>query len=432
MNEWTEESLGRLASIEIGGTPSRDIPAFWASENAEGFPWVSIADLGPRFVSATKERITELGVLSSNVKPVRSGTLMMSFKLTIGRAGIAARDLYTNEAIAAFVPMPRTVDSGFLYYLLPPISRNAVTDVAIKGSTLNKQTLSKLKLRFPKDMQQQCRIAEILSTLDEAIEQTEALIAKQRQIKAGLMHDLFTRGVTPDGHLRPTRESQSTRFGWIPKAWRIGSLLDVADLARQPILTGPFGADLGSDDFVADGVPVLRIGNVQQGQLDVTDLLYVTEAKARGLKRYSVKEGDLLFARQGATTGRNALASREADGWLINYHIIRVALDHSRCAPIFIEAAFAGEIVIRQVERDKGRGTREGINTAQLKALQIPLASVSEQNTIAQILMTHESQCAEMQRYLAKLRQQKHGLMHDLLTGRVRVPEGAQNTDVSQ
>ena len=357
---------------------------------------------------------------------------MMSFKLTIGRAGIAARDLYTNEAIAAFVPMPRTVDSGFLYYLLPPISRNAVTDVAIKGSTLNKQTLSKLKLRFPKDMQQQCRIAEILSTLDEAIEQTEALIAKQRQIKAGLMHDLFTRGVTPDGHLRPTRESQSTRFGWIPKAWRIGSLLDVADLARQPILTGPFGADLGSDDFVADGVPVLRIGNVQQGQLDVTDLLYVTEAKARGLKRYSVKEGDLLFARQGATTGRNALASREADGWLINYHIIRVALDHSRCAPIFIEAAFAGEIVIRQVERDKGRGTREGINTAQLKALQIPLASVSEQNTIAQILMTHESQCAEMQRYLAKLRQQKHGLMHDLLTGRVRVPEGAQNTDVSQ
>lgn len=257
--------------------------------------------------------------------------------------------------------------------------------------------------------------------LDEAIEQTEALIAKYQQIKAGLMHDLFTRGVTPDGHLRHVSEGQRTKFGWIPKDWRIGSLLDVADQIRQPILTGPFGADMGSDDFVPEGVPVLRIGNVQQGRLDLSDLLYVNEVKARQLQRYKVNEGDLLFARQGATTGRNALASRDVEGYLINYHIIRVALDHLRCAPLFIEAAFAGEIVKRQVERDKGRGTREGINTAQLKALELPLAPVDEQRAVAQILQSQGAVLAETQNQLDKLRQQKHGLMHDLLTGRVRV-----------
>lgn len=348
----------------------------------------------------------------------------MSFKLTIGRAGIADVDLFTNEAIAAVVPELKTLDSGFLYYLLPPIACGAVTDTAIKGSTLNKQTLARLKLRFPKDILQQRRIAEILSTVDEAIEQTEALIAKYRQIKAGLMHDLFTRGVTPDGHLRPAIEGQRTKFGWIPKGWRIGSLLDVADQLRQPILTGPFGADMGSDDFVSEGVPVLRIGNVQQGRLDLSDFLYVSEVKARQLQRYKVNEGDLLFARQGATTGRNALASRDVQGCLINYHIIRVALDHSLCAPLFIEAAFAGEIVKRQVERDKGRGTREGINTAQLKALELPLASVDEQRSIARILMTHTELCTDIQRQLAKLRQQKQGLMQDLLTSRVRVKVG--------
>jgi type I restriction enzyme, S subunit len=168
-------------------------------------------------------------------------------------------------------------------------------------------------------------------------------------------------------------------------------------------------------------MPVLRIGNVQQGRLDLSDLLFVSERKACKLQRYKVYEGDLLFARQGATTGRNALATRDVQGWLINYHIIRVALDHSRCAPLFIEASFAGDIVKRQVERDKGRGTREGINTAQLKVLELPLASVDEQRAIARILQSHTLQTEEAQNQLAKLRSLKAGLMHDLLTGSVRV-----------
>ena len=297
----------------------------------------------------------------------------------------------------------------------------------IKGGTRAKLNQAELReILIPKPPKPvQYRIAEILSTLDESIEQTEALIAKYEQIKAGLMHDLFTLGVTPDGRQRPSQEARRTKFGWMPKDWRIGSLLDVADGARQAILTGPFGADLGNDDFVAEGVPVLRIGNVQQGRLDLVNLLRVTEAKAQQLQRYKVREGDLLFARQGATTGRNALASKDVEGWLINYHIIRVALDHTKCAPMFIEAAFAGEIVKRQVERDKGRGTREGINTAQLKALELPLASVSEQRAIARILITHELLCLEATKQLAKLQKQKNGLMHDLLTGRVRVKVAA-------
>jgi type I restriction enzyme S subunit len=201
----------------------------------------------------------------------------------------------------------------------------------------------------------------------------------------------------------------------------VGSLLDVSDPSRQPILTGPFGADLGNDDFIAEGVPVLRIGNIQQGYLDLSDLLFVTPQKARDLGRYSVCEGDLLFARQGATTGRNTLATKAVKGYLINYHIIRVALDHNRCSPVFIEAAFDGEIVKRQIEREKGRGTREGINTAQLKALELPLAPLQEQRVIANLLRSQVSLIDEANRNVEKLRMLKNGLMHDLLTGCVRV-----------
>ncbi len=279
-------------------------------------------------------------------------------------------------------------------------------------------------------MDQQRKIVAILTSLDTAIEKTEALIEKHQQIKAGLMHDLFTRGVLPDGQLRQS-EAVTTPYGDLPSGWRLGSILELTDPSRQPILTGPFGADLGQADFVDDGVPVLRIGNVQQGFIDSTSLLFVSRSKAATLSRYRIRQGDLLFARQGATTGRNALADEVAEGSLINYHIIRVALDHARCAPLFVEAAFAADIVKRQIERDKGRGTREGINTAQIKFLAFPLTDVDEQRRIAEALGAQAGAIRNLKIRRGKLKMEKAGLMQSLLTGGVTVRTGTAMTETA-
>ena len=294
----------------------------------------------------------------------------------------------------------------------------------IKGGTrakLNKAELQTIQICLPQSVSRQKKIAAILTAADSAIEKTEALIAKYQQIKAGLMHDLFTRGVLPNGQLRSSCDVAETPFGKMPAQWHLGSLLELTDPQRQPILTGPFGADLGNADFVAEGVPVLRIGNVQQGRLELDDLLHVSTRKAATLSRYQIREGDLLFARQGATTGRNALADSRVEGCLINYHIIRVALDHKRCSPLFVEAAFANEIVVRQIERDKGRGTREGINTNQLTSLSFPIAPLEEQRLISKILSRHNRFLQSTEAALQKLRIRKLGLMQDLLTGKVPV-----------
>jgi|SRR3989338_1098776 len=120
-NGWSTSTLGSLAEVAIGGTPSRDIGSYWASDNSEvGFPWVAIADLKSRFVDETKERITESGVLRSNVKLVRRGTVLMSFKLSLGRVAYAGMDLYTNEAIAAFKTTDE-IDDDYLFYILPEV-----------------------------------------------------------------------------------------------------------------------------------------------------------------------------------------------------------------------------------------------------------------------------------------------------------------------
>jgi type I restriction enzyme S subunit len=82
---WKQSELGALADVAIGGTPSRDIPRYWASNDIDGKPWVAISDLHGRVIDFTSESITEAGIANSNVKLVKRGTVLMSFKLSLGR-----------------------------------------------------------------------------------------------------------------------------------------------------------------------------------------------------------------------------------------------------------------------------------------------------------------------------------------------------------
>ena len=423
VEEWQTGLLGDLCSIEIGGTPSRNNPAYWDSAKEAKNLWVSIRDLNKAVITDTNEYISALGVKNSNVKLQKAGTVLLSFKLTIGRVAFAGNDLFTNEAIAGL--RSEELDAKFLYHGLQQWDLLQGVDQAIKGSTLNKAKLSRIKFKYPTSRKEQTQIAKILSTIDQAIEQTEAIIAKQQRIKTGLMQDLLTRGIDEHGNIRSeaTHEFKDSPLGRIPVEWEVGGILDFASQVRQPILTGPFGAQLGSNDFVEEGIPVLRIGNVQAGFIDLEDLNYVSEKKAEGLSRWKIKAGDLLFARQGATTGRNALADSRCNGFLINYHIIRVAVDETKCDPRYLYAIFNSTAVQKQVDQEKGRGTREGVSTSTLTAFSIPFPPHDEQVRLADVI-EKISKVVEKEKSVAeKLRSQKTGLMQGLLTGKVRVTQ---------
>src|SRR5690606_19542387 len=98
--KWSKSSLGDLCSILIGGTPSRKKPEYWDKDCTTENHWVSIRDIGQKYLSSTSERVSDLGIKKSNVKLIQPGTVIMSFKLTLGRASIVKVPCYTNEAIA--------------------------------------------------------------------------------------------------------------------------------------------------------------------------------------------------------------------------------------------------------------------------------------------------------------------------------------------
>ena len=140
---WTP--LGDVCSIVLGGTPATGVPEYWDGEH----PWVRISDMKDRYVTSTERTITSLGVTHSSVKLLPKDTVLLSFKLTIGRVAIAGRRLFTNEAIAGLIPRNKRLTSEYLYYVLQYLDLSGYMQPAAKGKTLNKKILKTIPIPIP-------------------------------------------------------------------------------------------------------------------------------------------------------------------------------------------------------------------------------------------------------------------------------------------
>lgn len=417
MSDWCEVRISELSTIDIGGTPSRAISAFWA-EKPVGYPWISIADLKGKYVFETKEHITALGVRSSNVKLIPSNTTVMSFKLTVGRTAITGREMFCNEAIAIFQPKDERLNGQWLYHALPRAATSVVTDTAVKGATLNKAKMAEMTLNLP-PLVEQIKIAEILDTLDTAIHETEAIIAKLKAVKQGLLHDLLTRGIAANGELRPPQAEaphlyKQSPLGWIPKEWEVKTVSEIAEVksGATPSREQP------NRYFGLIGIPWVKTLDLNEDLIRATDES-ITATALRETSCSLLPEGTVLVAMYGGweQIGRTALLAVPA---ATNQAISSLLMRSSSTVP---------EFVLRALQHARPRwhavaaSTRKdpNITKADVLAFAIPMPTPDEQAEIAHRLRTCLDRLELEGSTLAKLRHQKSALMDDLLTGRVRV-----------
>ncbi|MDU6877562.1 MAG: restriction endonuclease subunit S [Clostridium botulinum] len=176
--------LNELCNINIGKTPSRNKQIYWG----KGLKWLSISDLKDKFINETKEQITEKAISECNMKIVPKNTVVMSFKLSIGKVAILKEDMYTNEAIANFPIKDDTkLIPEYLYYSIKTLNFTN-TDRAVMGATLNKSKLNELKIPYCV-VDKQNKIVNVLdkaqSLIDKRKDQIEALdeLVKSRFIE---------------------------------------------------------------------------------------------------------------------------------------------------------------------------------------------------------------------------------------------------------
>lgn len=400
--------LGELSDIRIGGTPSRKDQSYWDTDNLTDNYWVSISDLSKKFIKTTKERITDKGIRNSNVKLIPENTVLMSFKLSIGRLGITKVPVYTNEAIAAFLPkMAGLFDYNFLYYALHRLNYFEWVDTAVKGQTLNKQKLTELPILLP-PLQEQRAIAAILTSVDDAIEKTEAIIEQTEKVKKGLMQQLLTKGI---GH----RKFKKTEIGEIPEGWNVKSLDEIGtwygggtpSKQKQSYWTKNKGIVWVSPKDMYDTVIIKSEDYLTEEAVVEKGLKVLPQGSILVVTRSGILRNRVPIALAGCPLTINQdlkslVVSPEYDNEYVFYTLSELSdLIRKKCV--------------------KSGTTVESIDVPLLKEFKIPIPPIEEQKKISTIMKNYYRKLENEKSYLTGLQTLKKGLMQVLLTGKVRV-----------
>ncbi|MES2362615.1 MAG: restriction endonuclease subunit S [Pseudomonadota bacterium] len=414
--QWRTTRLSDHTDIAIGGTPSRAMPAFWATKPT-GHPWLAISDLRSKYLADTREHISDLGVRASNVKLIPAGSTVMSFKLSVGRTAITMQPMYSNEAIAAFLPRSDAINSAWLYHVLPRAAGTVVTDSAVKGVTLNKAKMAEMTVLLPSPAEQKT-IARVLDTLDTTIRQTEAIIEKLKHVKQGLLHDLLTRGIAANGELRPPQAEaphlyKESPLGWIPQEWECKTFGDLCE-------SSAFGPRFPSDAYDENGpLATLRTTDMDdEGRISLSTMPR-TAIKPSVFADHLLQQGDIVISRSG-TCGVTGVFNGHEIPVVPGAFLIRFRLRDARLNR-FYRRYFNSSLGRPYLERLAVGGVQKNIKGSDVLCLQLPAPTPFEAVKIAERVESVENDVESNQQLLAKLLLQKSGLMDDLLTGRVRV-----------
>lgn len=269
------------------------------------------------------------------------------------------------------------IDSKLLYYhillLLSKIDYQFFQGSGLKH--LQKKDFKRHEITYPTDPKEQERIVAVLSDLDNAIAETEALIAKYELVKKGLMHDLLTNGIDENGNIRSpqTHAYKDSPLGPIPQEWECVKLRAIG--GENYLKTGPFGSSLKNEHWQVVGVPVITIGAIGESNFITENLLFVSDEKAAALQAYRMQIGDILFSRV-ADVGRAIVIKKENEGWVMSSNFMRLRLDKNKAIPQFIflyikhHPGFASEIA--QQVNASGRSVTNSKILNNLDFLRIP------------------------------------------------------------
>lgn len=349
-------ALGELCQIVVGRTPARAEPEYWG----RGHPWLSIADMNQGLdIRRTKEQITPLG--AARGRRIDPGTVLLSFKLSIGKVAIAEIPLYTNEAIAALLVKDAShLNSRYLLRALQAMDLSAGSNRAAMGATLNQRSLASIEVPLP-SLPQQRRIAAIL-------DQADALRAMRRQILIplhGLSRSLASKLTDDD------------RFPTV----RLDSLIPSGERINYGVVQ--------PGEEVETGVPLIRVANLVNGSVArPTEIKRISAAVEAQYQRSRLRGNEILVSCVG-TIGAVSVVGPEQVGMNIARAISRVPIEDP-VMRTYVAAALRGVEAQRYFTSELRTVAQPTLNVAQLAATAIRLPPSEKRNEFAA-----ESRCVE-------------------------------------
>ena len=348
--------LKDIFDLQMGKTPSRGNRKYW---NTNDYKWISIADLSnvEKYISKTKEYLSEDAIKDSGIRVIPANTVIMSFKLSIGKTAITAEDMYSNEAIMAFHDKHVVeIMPEYIFYMFKYKNWDEGSNKAVMGKTLNKATLSEVTVEIC-SIEQQRKIVGILDKL------MKTLSGREKEIH--LLDDLIkARFVEMFGDMYLNT-----------KGWSEAKLESMADVVSG--ITK--GRKTKSEDLTE--VPYMAVSNVKDGYIDWTTAKTI-EATQQEIEQYRLLADDVLMTEGGDPdkVGRGAIIKEPLENCIHQNHIFRVRLDESVVLPEF----FAEYLQHQRSKRyflgcAKQTTGIASINMTQLRALPVLIPPLSKQ-----------------------------------------------------
>lgn len=404
-NDWQVKKLGDIFNdLKGGSTPSRLIDRYYTGD----IPWITSGELKYKTIYNTLESITEEAVKDTNLKMYPQGTFFIAItgleaEGTRGSCAITGVPATTNQSCLAFQPK-EGFSNLYLYhwYRLYGNYIGLKYTQGTKQQSLNNKIVGKLEIPVPK-LEEQEKIASILSTIDEQIDNVDALIEKNKELKKGLMQTLLTKGI---GHTK----FKKTEIGEIPEEWEVKKIIDIATT------TSGGTPSRAKKEYYENGIyPWVKTGELYNKYISETEE-YITEDALKKSSAKLVQEGAVIIAMYGATIGKLSIAKRS------------VTTNQACCSIICNDNICYNEYLYYRLDFEKENiinlgagGAQPNISQDIIKSYKLAIPSIVEQQRIALILSEIDEKIDEYENKKKKLEELKKGLMQQLLTGMIRV-----------
>jgi len=254
---------------------------------------------------------------------------------------------------------------------------------------------------------EQSKIAEILSTVDDAIEKTDAIIKETQQLKKGVIEKLFTEGI---GHKR----FKETKIGRIPEEW------DVKTVGSIGIVKG--GKRLPKGKKLIDNktsYPYIRVINFKNMTVDTQGLKYLTEEVQKKISRYIIDKDDVYISIAG-TIGLSGIIPNDLDGANLTENAAKIT-NLKGVDKLFLAYYLNSTTAQKQIKSFTGVVSQPKLALYRIEKINVSIPNLTEQKNITAIFNNIDRKLENEQNYKSELEQLKKGLLQVLLTGKVRV-----------
>ena len=376
--------MGELAEIVGGGTPSTSVNSYWDGD----IDWYAPAEIGEQiYLESSQRKITEEGLNKSSAKILPIGTILFTSRAGIGKTAILLKEGCTNQGFQSIVPNKEKLDSYFIFTRSEELKRYGETVGA--GSTfveVSGKQMANMELMMPKTMPEQQQIGEYFANLDNLITLHQRKCDETKQLKKFMLQKMFPK----NGEKNP-----EIRFEGFTDAWEQRKFGDIASSFE-------YGLNVAAKEYDGEN-KYIRITDIDDNTHEfLTDCLTSPDIDLTGADNYKLIEGDILFARTGASVGKSYIY-RNSDGLVYYAGFLIRARIKEECDAEFVFQNTLTDRYNKYIAVTSQRSGQPGVNAQEYAEFEIKVPKKEEQTKIGtyfrnldHLITLHQRKCEKL------------------------------------